>query len=451
MAQNIYNYFFEYDLSKTPGFIYVLANFLGVIIYTSFNPRKRKDVWSYAELIILELMYLIYNFLTRDISTVLFIPSIMGAFLFTTLMIYAVCDMNRRNVIYYAVRAYAFGELAGALGWQLVSYVFEKRRVPHSVSVQCLITVGTLAALFAFFLMTEKYINRDQKHLHVERKEVVISVVMCVCMIAASNLSYVSASTPFSSNVPGDIYIIRTIVDIAGVSLLSAYHIILKESHEKVEMAQMAALHRMQYANYQVSRTSIDLINQKYHDLKHQIEFLKMEISEKEKIAYLNKMEKEIQQYEAENKTGNHILDTILTTKSLNCQEKNIQMTCVADGKALDFLNPMDICSIFGNALDNAITSAEKVENPEKRLIHVTVSQEKSFLRIKIENSFQGELKIKNQLPVTTKADRRYHGFGVKSMKAVAEKYKGSLTVSAKDGWFELRILIPLPESEKII
>ena len=140
MAQNIYNYFFEYDLSKTPGFIYVLANFLGVIIYTSFNPRRRKDVWSYAELIILELMYLIYNFLTRDISTVLFIPSIMGAFLFTTLMIYAVCDMNRRNVIYYAVRAYAFGELAGALGWQLVSYVFENRRVPHSVSVQCLIT-----------------------------------------------------------------------------------------------------------------------------------------------------------------------------------------------------------------------------------------------------------------------------------------------------------------------
>lgn len=211
----------------------------------------------------------------------------------------------------------------------------------------------------------------------------------------------------------------------------------------------MAALHRMQYANYQVSRTSIDLINQKYHDLKHQIEFLKMEISEKDKIAYLNKMEKEIQQYEAENKTGNRILDTILTTKSLKCQEKNIQMTCVADGKALDFVNPMDICSIFGNALDNAITSAEKVENPERRLIHVTVSQEKSFLRIKIENSFQGVLKMKNQLPITTKEDRRYHGFGLKSMKEIAEKYKGSMTVSAKDGWFELRILIPLPESEK--
>lgn len=248
MYQNIYNYFFEYDLSKTPGFTYVLANFLGVIIYTAFNPRRRKNIWAYAELLILGLMYLVYNFFTRDISTVLFIPSIMIAFMFTALMIYAVCDMNRRNVIYYAVRAYTFGELAGALGWQLVCYVFENRRVSYSAAIQCLITVGTVAVLFVIVLLAEKRINRDQKHIHIEKREVILSAVMCICMIAASNLSYVSSSTPFSSRIPSDIYIIRTIVDLAGVSILTAYHIILKESHEKMEMAQMAALNRMQFA-----------------------------------------------------------------------------------------------------------------------------------------------------------------------------------------------------------
>ncbi len=55
----------------------------------------------------------------------------------------------------------------------------------------------------------------------------------------------------------------------------------------------MAALNRMQFANYQISRTSVDLINQKYHDLKHQIEFLKREISEEDKLAYLSGMERE--------------------------------------------------------------------------------------------------------------------------------------------------------------
>lgn len=49
MYQNIYNYFFEYDLSKTPGFTYVLANFLGVIIYTLLT-KKAQNIWAYAEL-----------------------------------------------------------------------------------------------------------------------------------------------------------------------------------------------------------------------------------------------------------------------------------------------------------------------------------------------------------------------------------------------------------------
>jgi len=133
----------------------------------------------------------------------------MGAFLFTTLMIYAVCDMNRRNVIYYAVRAYAFGELAGALGWQLVSYVFENCRVPHSVSVQCMNHswyIGSFVCVFSYDRKVYKTVN--QKHLHVERKEVVISVVMCVCMIAASNLSYVSASTAFFKQMFRGIFIL---------------------------------------------------------------------------------------------------------------------------------------------------------------------------------------------------------------------------------------------------
>ena len=190
-----------------------------------------------------------------------------------------------------AVRASTFGELAGALGWQLVCYVFENRRVSYSAAIQCLITVGTVAVLFVIVLLAEKRINRDQKHIHIEKREVILSAVMCICMIAASNLSYVSSSTPFSSRIPSDIYIIRTIVDLAGVSILTAYHIILKESHEKMEMAQMAALNRMQFANYQISRTSVDLINQKYHDLKHQIEFLKREISEEDKLAYLSGMD----------------------------------------------------------------------------------------------------------------------------------------------------------------
>lgn len=58
-------------------------------------------------------------------------------------------------------------------------------------------------------------------------------------------------------------------------------------------------------------------------------------------------MEDEIRQYEAQNKTGNKVLDTVLTSKSLYCAKHGITFTCVADGTLLDFMDIMDICSIL--------------------------------------------------------------------------------------------------------
>ena len=52
----------------------------------------------------------------------------------------------------------------------------------------------------------------------------------------------------------------------------------------------------------------------------------------------------------AQNKTGNKVLDTILTAKSIECQSKKIQMNCIADGKILSFMDPFDISILIGNA-----------------------------------------------------------------------------------------------------
>ena len=105
-----------------------------------------------------------------------------------------------------------------------------------------------------------------------------------------------------------------------------------------------------QYAQYKQSKESIELINYKYHDLKHQIAVLRSEADPGKREAFLDKMEADIKKYESQNKTGNKVLDTVLTTKSLYCAKHNITFTCVADGTLLDFIDVMDICSIFGNA-----------------------------------------------------------------------------------------------------
>ena len=160
-------------------------------------------------------------------------------------------------------------------------------------------------------------------------------------------------------------------------------------------------------------------------------------------------MESYILRYEAENNTGNPVLDTLLTAKSLYCQQHGITLTCVADGAALDFMDTMDLCSLFGNALDNAIESTDKITDPERRLIHLSVARQKGFAAIRIENCFDGELKFEKGLPVTTKKDVLYHGFGVKSIQNAAAKYGGTATITTREGWFELRVLIPLGQPQQ--
>ena len=158
-------------------------------------------------------------------------------------------------------------------------------------------------------------------------------------------------------------------------------------------------------------------------------------------------MEQEIKSYEAQNKTGNEALDVLLTAKSIQCQNAGVTLTCVADGKELSFLKPTDLSVLFGNALDNAFESAEKIEDPEKRLIHLSVARQKQFVRIRVENCCEGEIRFVDGLPATGK-DANYHGYGMKSIRSIVEKYNGSMTVKVQDGWFELRILLPLQNPE---
>lgn len=160
-------------------------------------------------------------------------------------------------------------------------------------------------------------------------------------------------------------------------------------------------------------------------------------------------MEDEIRQYEAQNKTGNQVLDTVLTTKSLYCAKHGITFTCVADGTLLDFMDVMDICSIFGNALDNAIECELKIPDKEKRLIHVTVSKQKNFLILRFENYYEEALQYKEGKLVTTKKDKEYHGYGLKSIRYTVNKYDGAVSIDTNKNWFDLKVLIPMKQTSQ--
>lgn len=228
------------------------------------------------------------------------------------------------------------------------------------------------------------------------------------------------------------------------ITLLYLQSALFKKSSMRKELETIQLLWHQQKGQYQLSKETIELINHKCHDLKHQVQAIRAVKDEKERETYLEKIEKSVQIYSAIVRTGNEILDTILTEKSLICENSGIHINCVADGFLLAFMNPVDLYTLFGNALDNAIEAVRKLESKEKRVIDIMLYERQSFLMLQIVNPMCGEVKFEDGLPLTTKAKNGYHGYGMKSMLHTIQKYEGHLTTEVKNGCFYFNVMLPL-------
>lgn len=429
---------------NTPGYYYSAAYILAAVIVTCTN-RKRTGGWK-RYLIHLAFFAALGSFmwLTDGVRQSLFLPAMTISITLILLYLYLCCDFSVSEAGYYCARAFITGEFAASLCWQI--YFYTKTAVLPEYGIVWILgeMLFVYGILFLIIFLIEKRLQKDSGNVRINRRELLTVLVITIAVFAVSNMSYLDQNTLFSSPFAGEMFTIRTLVDLSGMAVLYAYHIQTRELQMKFEVDTLQNILEMQYRNYQLSQESIEIVNRKYHDLKHQITLLKAEANSRKSIQYLEEMEQEIRSYEAQNKTGNKVLDAVLTSKSLYCQNNHINLTCVADGTLLNFMAEMDISALFGNVLDNAIESVEKLDDEEKRLIHLSVAEQKSFLRIRVENYTEEKITFRNGMPVTTKKDRHLHGFGMKSIQSTVRKYGGSVTAGVRDNWFELRILIPL-------
>ena len=430
------------EVLNTPGYYYAIAYALSVFVITCTNERKigrwKLAVVSCAQFALL----LFFMTVTDGVRQELFVPSMLLIVLLLLGYIYICNDFSLREAGFYFVKAFINGEFAASLCWQIYYYLRYVRGIQGEL-LKWVELILVYAVIFTILALMELNLKKDLEELHITRRELRVVIIIAASVFAMSNLSYLDQHGLFSGTFVMDIFIIRTLVDLSGIAVLYAYHVQVKEIQIRFEKDTLHNIMEMQYKNYQLSKENIDMVNQKYHDLKHQINLLKTQAYVGKSTSYLEKMEREIRVYETQNKTGNQILDAVLTNKAMICQNKEIELKFIVDGGALSFMEDMDVSALFGNMLDNAIESAEKQREKQKRLIWLYVTKEKQFVRIRTENYCDEKIRFKNGMPVTTKKDRRLHGYGMKSIKSTVEKYHGSVVAAQENNWFELKILLP--------
>lgn len=295
--------------------------------------------------------------------------------------------------------------------------------------------VYTAIYILAYFILIKPQKNENVYEGNNKRK-IAISFIIVVICIVMSRLTSDNAARDILSVIAESIYAI-----LCSMLVLYIQFAISENDSMRLEMDSMAEILRIERKQFELSKETIDIINIKCHDMKHQIAALRTNASD-ENIA---EIERAIMIYDSTIKTGNDTLDVILTEKKLYCEDKNIQMICVADGKRISFINDVDIYSLFGNALSNAIESVSKIPDEQKRCISINVIDADNLLFIHVENFFEGVLEFEDGLPVTQN-DKNFHGFGIKSMERIVRKYGGEISAFTSGNKFNLDIVLPIPE-----
>ena len=371
--------------------------------------------------------------LTGSVPLMLWLPCMVAAIGSMYLFLWRTCETTPLEAGYYCARAFILAELAASVEWQLHCALWPQRTGRDPLAVLLLVLV--YGVLFTAVYWMEKRRSTQPAKLHITPLGMLMAVIMAITVFAVSNLSFVNNNEATMS-----IRYIRTLVDLAGVLILTVQHEQLRESALHSELTAMDDVLRRQYEQYRQSKENIKLINRRYHELKVQIATIRAERDQAKQDAALAAMESDIRRYEAENKTGNPVLDTLLTAKSLYCQQHGINMTCVADGKLLDFLSTGEICTIVGTALDNATESVAAEPDPEKKLIRVAIYAQNGFVMLRFENYCAQPVELgPDGLPLRS----AHGGYDLKSVRAAAEAHGGTLTLHWENEWFTLRVLLP--------
>lgn len=267
------------------------------------------------------------------------------------------------------------------------------------------LTIGFLIAFCYSFISTYGYLNLQMENTFILD---FVTSVLCVCFIVqflySKNISYLRK----------------------------------QEEEDKARIVQL----QQQFTYYQDKLKDEERVRSIYHDLKNHLLMLESrQNTEETRHQIAAKLHSQIADYEDYVHTGNEFLDIILKDKAAKAREKQIDFSVRVNFNGIDFMEPLDISTIFGNAIDNAIEANEEL--PEAlRLIAVKAERIRDMVIITVENSMmQGTYPTEG----STKKDSFIHGFGIPNIKNAVKKYGGQSRFQLENGICLLKIIIPCP------
>ena len=223
--------------------------------------------------------------------------------------------------------------------------------------------------------------------------------------------------------------LIAALIDIALVR-------IYREAVLESERNLFSQLLKEKAKQYEFVKENADVINRKCHELKKQLHALE-EDGNTEKNTTLREISKALNFYDTTVKTGNEVLDTILTEKSILCANRGIKLSCMVNSANINHIGTMDLYTILDIALDSAIRYESSIPDPEKKIISFMLTSAGSMNYIVIENYYDQE---HSPYQITDKREYR-KAFG--TVRQIARHYHGEIMTSKENNVYQFQIILP--------
>ena len=379
------------------------------------------------------------------ISLSAFVPipapfSYLVYFVAINLIVWICFDYSWKHVLFSATCAYCVQHMTSKIAYLLMTlwghfdFVFVRYN-SSLLSLAMLLLVNAAVCIPIYFIWTRRVIRGGELKLG-SFKTLIYTAVFIVCAVFLSfytELALVEGGSPLFE---------LGYICLNGLCALFAWIVLMVNfancrgellTEEKRTLEQLLEKDKQQY---ELAKQNMERINIRYHDIKKR-RGMAMTVEEAQKF------DEELKKFRKLYYTGNEVVDITLSEKASLCADAGIQFICSVDGSRLDMIKPYQIYSLLGNAIDNAIESLRSVADEDKKVIRLDIFGRGNMSVIRVVNYLANEPKMENGMPVTTKLDKENHGFGLKSIKSIAEEYGGMIYISTENHEFTLVVTIP--------
>ena len=330
----------------------------------------------------------------------------LAMFMLSGLLIWFCFRMNIRQVVFYCCVAHTLQHMVHCLN-RMIGLAFSLPDVAAQ-TIHLLMLVATCVVVYR--LLRDRFPGSET--VDIQNNYLLLFALASTLIVYVVSLWTTMKEQPTIGLYFFDFFSCLMLV----ILLLDLFRIRRAERDQMI----MERLLRQEQEQHEISRATIDMINRKCHDLRHQIAALR-HMGEEEKERSIRQLEKAVMIYDSFPKSGNPDLDIVLAEKSLLAEQQHVSVRCIVDGSKLTFLDLEDMYSLMGNALDNAIEATSKEENEAKRIVTLYAAAKGNLYSIHLENPCARQPLFMDDLPVTSKPDTDYHGFGMRSMRYLCE------------------------------